>query len=94
MKRNNYSSKIKTKVAVEAIHGIKTVGEIASSYDIHPSIVSKWKRQALEYLPEAFSNKRVKQAKDESDLRDRLYQQIGRLQVELDWLKKKTDYID
>ncbi len=90
MQRNNYSSEFKTKVAVAAIKGDKTINEIASVYGVHPNQVMSWKKQALETIPDAFSGKRVRAEKDDEALKSQLYQQIGQLKVELDWLKKKA----
>ncbi len=90
MQRNNYSSDFKTKVAVAAIKGDKTINEIASVYGVHPNQVMSWKKQALETIPDAFSGKRVRAEKDDEELKSQLYQQIGQLKVELDWLKKKA----
>ena len=90
MQRNNYSAEFKTKVALAAIKGDKTINEIASFYGVHPNQVMNWKKQAVEAIPEIFSAKRVRQEKDEEELKSQLYQQIGQLKVELDWLKKKS----
>ena len=88
--RKRYDGTLKAKVAVEAIKGQRTVNEIASAYGIHPHQVTQWKKQALEQLPEIFSNGRVRSQLADEELRDRLYQEIGQLKVELDWLKKKS----
>lgn len=88
--RKRYDGTLKAKVAVEAIKGQRTINEIASAYGIHPHQVTQWKKQALEQLPEIFSNGRVRTQQADEDLRDRLYQEIGQLKVELDWLKKKS----
>ena len=88
--RKRYDGTLKAKVAVEAIKGQRTINEIASAYGIHPHQVTQWKKQALEQLPELFSNGRVRSQIADEDLRDRLYQEIGQLKVELDWLKKKS----
>lgn len=85
---------MKAKAALEAIRGQRALNEIASSYGVHPNQLGQWKKQVLESLPEIFSNGRARSQKDEATLRDRLYQQIGQLQVELDWLKKKTGFSD
>jgi len=78
-------------VAVEAIKEMKTVPEIARRHEVHPSQVNTWKKQALEGLPMVFENGE----RDESDkLTASLYEQIGRLQVELQWLKKKSGCVD
>jgi transposase-like protein len=88
--RKRYDGTLKAKVAVEAIKGQRTVNEIASGYGIHPHQVTQWKKQALEQLPEIFSNGRARIQLADEELRDRLYQEIGQLKVELDWLKKKS----
>jgi len=88
--RKRYDGAIKAKVAVEAIKSQRTVNEIASAYGIHPHQVTQWKKQALEQLPEIFSNGRARSQLADEELHDRLYQEIGRLKVELDWLKKKS----
>ncbi len=90
MQRNNYSAEFKTKVALAAIKGEKTINEIASFYGVHPNQVMNWKKQAVEALPDAFSAKRVRTEKEDEELKSQLYQQIGQLKVELDWLKKKA----
>ncbi len=90
MQRNNYSSEFKTKVALAALKGDKTINEIASLYGVHPNQVMSWKKRAVEAIPDAFSGKRVRAEKDDEELKSQLYQQIGQLKVELDWLKKKA----
>ncbi len=88
--RKRYSADFKSKVALEAVKGTKTVNEIASTHGLHPNQITLWKKQPLEELPVLFSDKRVKANKDQEALEERLYQQIGQLKVELDWLKKKS----
>lgn len=88
--RNNYSAEFKTKIALAAIKGEKTINEIASIYGIHPNQVINWKKQAVEAIPDAFSSKRERVEKSDEELKSQLYQQIGQLKVELDWLKKKA----
>lgn len=90
MQRNNYSAEFKTKVALAAIKGEKTINELASYYEVHPNQVMSWKKQAMEAIPGAFSQRRVRQDKEDEELKSQLYQQIGQLKVELDWLKKKS----
>ena len=92
--RKNYSADFKAKVAIAAIKGDKTVNELASAYGVHPNQVTTWKKQALSVIPDAFSSRQVRQAEADEDLRARLYQQIGQLKVELDWLKKKVGLLD
>ena len=88
--RKRYSSDFKAKIALEAIRGNKTANEIAAEYGVHPSQIVQWKKQALDGLPSLFSLQSSGQEKDKEDLTAALYQQIGQLKVELDWLKKKS----
>jgi putative transposase len=81
---------LKAKVAIEAIRGQKTVNQIASEYEVHPNQVGMWKKQALQSLPEVFSNSKAKLLEDEQARMDALYQEIGKLQVELAFLKKRS----
>ena len=92
MKRKIFSARIKAQAVLEAIRGEKTLNEIASGYGVHPNQLGQWKRQALEALPEVFNGRRDKSRADQEALVDRLYQRIGQLEVELDWLKKKTGH--
>jgi transposase-like protein len=88
--RRHFSAGFKAKVALEAIKGQRTVQEIASTFEVHPNQVAQWKRQALEQLPGVFSSDRGRGERADEELKDELYQQIGRLQMELEWLKKKS----
>jgi transposase-like protein len=88
--RNHYSADFKAKVALAAMKGQHTVNELAASFGVHPHQVLQWKKQALEAIPDAFSARRVRESQDEETLKAQLYQQIGQLKVELDWLKKKV----
>jgi transposase-like protein len=88
--RNHYSADFKVKVALAAMKGQHTVNELAASFGVHPHQVLQWKKQALEAIPDAFSARRVRESQDEETLKAQLYQQIGQLKVELDWLKKKV----
>ena len=88
--RKRYSTELKTKVALEAIKGQKTTNEIAAEYGVHPSQITQWKKQALDALPRVFSSRATERAKTDEALIANLYQQIGQLKVELDWLQKKT----
>jgi transposase len=87
--RKHHGGAFKTRVAVEAIAGHKTVNEIASAYEIHPSQVAKWKSEALARLPEVLSDGRRAKAPVDSQVEARLYQEIGRLTMEVEYLKKK-----
>ena len=88
--RKHYSSDLKASVALQAIKGHKTANEIAAEYGVHPAQIAQWKKQALDGLPELFSTRRSEQAKSEEDLIASLYQQIGQLKVQVDWLEKKS----
>ena len=90
VQRRNFSSEFKAKVALTAIKGQHTVNEIASTFGIHPNKVLHWKKIATNAVPEAFAQRRVRADADAEAEKARLYQQIGQLQVELDWLKKKS----
>ena len=90
VQRKRYSAEEKTKVAIEAIKGQKTLNELAAEYGVHPSQVTNWKRQAVEGTPALFADRRSQPDVSEEALKAELYQQIGQLQVELDWLKKKS----
>jgi len=79
---------LKARVAIAALRGDKTTAEICSQHGVHSTQVSKWKKQALGELPKIFGSKTRGEASAE-DLVDTLYQQIGRLTMELDWLKKR-----
>lgn len=76
-----------------AIKGNQTANEIASEFGIHVSLVNRWKNAAIEALPSAFGNLPEKQSKEIEIERDRLYQKVGKLQIELDWLKKNTGHL-
>ena len=88
--RRKHSAEFKAKVALEAIIGRETLNEIAKRYEIHPNQISRWKQEALEGMTDIFSGKKEKQAKDDEATKEELYQQIGQLKVEVDWLKKKS----
>ena len=90
MARQSYSKEFKARVALDALKGQKTVGEIASEYKIHPNQISQWKKKALEGMAESFARGKNNEVEELESERDRLYQKVGQLQVEVDWLKKVT----
>ncbi len=94
MKRNSFTSKFKAKVAIEALKGHRTVNQIAAEFEVHPTQVNTWKKLLLEESGDIFSKGRKKQEENFEEERDKLYSQIGRLKVEVDWLKKKTGHLD
>ena len=89
--RKNYGAEFKARVALEAIKGHKTINELVSHFGVHPTQINKWKRHLQTELPQIFSNRREKREQDHEALQAQLYQQIGQLKVELDWLKKNLD---
>src|SRR5262249_48364544 len=86
--RKSYTTAFKVKVALEVIKGQRTINEIATHYGVHPNMVTQRIKQAIESLPDVFSTRRERDAQEEETLKADLYQQIGQLKVELDWLKK------
>ena len=89
-KRRRFEAPFRAKVALAAVRGDKTTAELAAKFGVHGNQVSAWKKQLLEGAAELFEDGRVKQRqKDEADEAE-LYEQIGRLQMELAWLKKKV----
>ena len=92
--RKTYSAELNARIALEAITGQQTLNEIAAHDGVHPNQVMQWKKQALAELPQIFAERRARIAQEEETLRAQLYQQIGQLKVELDWLKKKAGLLD
>jgi len=89
-KRKQYSGEFKFKVALEAAKGTKTMSQLASETGVHPTQIGQWKRQLLEEGVEFFShNGNGKEQRDEK-VEAELYEQIGRLKMELEWVKKKA----
>lgn len=91
--KKQYSGAFKAKVAIAAIRGDCTIAELSSEFGVHSSVINRWKRQALDALPQIMSGNPVSpnNAANE-ELQSRLYQEIGQLKVELDWLKKKSGF--
>src|SRR5215467_672119 len=86
--RRSFSAEMKARIALEAIKGQKTIQEIAPHYGVHPTQVATWKRQAVDGVASLFADRRSHPDTSEEALKAERYQQIGQLQVELDWLKK------
>ena len=88
--RKRHSAAFKAKVAVEAIKGERSLSELAGLYQVHPTQIAVWKKWALEGMAGLFADGRRKGPEDGEALQARLYQEIGRLKVELDFLEKKS----
>lgn len=91
--RRQHSGEFKARVALAAIRGEKTVNELATEYGVHPVQISQWKRAIQDEAPRLLSSRRGRQEQEEQELQATLYQQIGQLKVELDWLKKKVGLV-
>jgi len=88
--RKQYSAEFKARVALEALKGLKTVNELASTYGVHPTQIAHWKHRLQQEMSEIFSVRREKRERDQEAFPAQFYQQIGQLKVELDWVKKKA----
>ena len=88
--RKTFTPQFKAKVALEAIRGTKPVNEIAQEFGVHPTQVTLWKKELQESAAGIFEGKRGPKPVDPSSSEDRLFSEIGRLKMELDWLKKKS----
>jgi transposase len=89
-KRKIFSGTQKAKVALEAIKGVKTINQIAQEFGVHPTQVHLWKKELLENAGSLFEGKRGPKPVDAQSDPDRLFAKIGQLNMELDWLKKKS----
>ena len=86
-KRKRHSDEFKAKVALEAIKGVRTAGQLSSAFGVHPTQIAHWKRQLVDGASGIFGG--GGSGKTEEELTAPLYEEIGRLKVEVDWLKKK-----
>lgn len=87
--RKKFSDDFKAKVALEALKEQKTMAELSSEFSVHPSQVSAWRNQLKEQMGSVFGRSESKSLQEKDDLIDELYKNIGKLQVEVDWFKKK-----
>ncbi len=92
-KRRSFSTSFKAKVALAAARGDRSTAELASKFGIHTSQVTAWKKLLLSGAPELFADGRSRQAESSADEQE-LYEQIGRLKMEVEWLKKKSAQLD
>lgn len=91
-KRKRYTGAFKAKVGLEALQGVKTVGQIAREYQVHPVQVTQWKGVIRDRLPELFEPRRAEDG-DSQEMIAQLHEKIGQLTVEADWLKKKSELL-
>jgi transposase-like protein len=87
--RRRHSSAFKAKVALEALKGEKTLNDLATEYGVHPVQIAQWKKHALEGMPTLFEGPTTRRAQADQALIAQLYQEIGQLKIERDWLRKK-----
>ena len=93
-KRRQHSPELKAKVGLEALKGIEPVHAIAARHQVHPVQVSQWKKEVMERLPEVFAGKPDADAAVAKAREHELFEQIGRLKMELEWLKKKAGELE
>ena len=93
-KRRRYKAEFKFKVALEAVREIKTISQLASEYQVHPNQIRTWKKQLLSGGAEIFKTNKDRQQQDQAAREAELFEQIGRLKMELEWLKKKAISFD
>ncbi len=89
MGRKKHSKELKSRIALDAIKGQKTISELASEYGVHANQISRWKKQLLNAAPDIFTMGKDKEAEKKEVERDRLYKKVGQLQIEVDGLKKR-----
>jgi putative transposase len=89
-KRKQHTAAFKAQVALAALKGDKTVNELASQYAVHPTLIHTWKKQLARQLDQVFGNGAKALATDSEAEKAELFEQIGRLKMELEWLKKKV----
>ena len=93
-KRRRIEAAVKAKAALAAVRGERTASELASQFGVHPTQIGQWKRQLLDGAAELFSDDRRGRVESQDALIAELYEQIGRLQMEAAWLKKKVARVD
>lgn len=89
-KRRKLDASFKAKVALEALKGELNMAEICSKFEVHPNQVNTWKKKLLKDLPSLFARKKKGEGRNAEEKEQVLYQQIGKLSMELEWLKKKS----
>ena len=89
-KRKTYPPEFKAKIGLEALRGVKTINEIGQERGVHPALVGQWKKEIQEQAQTLFEGKRGVKPVDAHQEPEKLYSEIGKLKMELDWLKKKS----
>ena len=89
-KRKSHAAGFKAQVALAAVKGDRTISELAALHGVHPTMIHAWKKQLVENAEELFQNGAKTSSAEHEVLQAQLYEQIGRLKTELDWLKKKA----
>ena len=90
--RRKHSAEFKVKVVLDMLKGVETLAELSSKYGVHPTQLTKWKRSFLEKAPAVFGEKSSPKDHTREEVESELYKKIGQLQVELDFLKKKSNF--
>ena len=93
-KKGVRQASFKARVALAAIKGEKTLGQLAQQFDVHPTQISAWKQQLLDRVTELFEDRRKRKRSDGAADEQQLFEQIGRLKMENEWLKKKAAQFD
>jgi transposase-like protein len=88
--RKRYSAAFKARVALEAAKQTRTLAELAQAFQVHPVQISQWKKQLLDGMETLFQNGSAARQPDPEKIQAELYEQLGRLQMELAWVKKKS----
>jgi putative transposase len=88
-KRTSHADEFKARLALEAVRGIRTLSELAAAHRVHPTVIGQWKKKLVEGAPGLFARGVDGSARGEKEITAPLYEEIGRLKMELDWLKKK-----
>ena len=89
-KRRQHSAEFKFRIALAAVREVNTVSELASQHDVHPTLIRKWKQQLLQNGSQVFGQSNGQSQQEIEAKENELYEQIGRLKMELEWLKKKA----
>jgi len=89
-KRRRFSPDFKFRVALDAAKGQRTLSELSSEYSVHPNQISQWKRQLLDGGATIFTRNGTSNQREQEVIQSELYEQIGRLKMELEWLRKKS----